>query len=140
VPRKAAVRTPDPSGNFVLNTQGLEPPELANVRVAFTPVGLVLSGSITTQSPDKLLGRFFRAVHERSLAERIEELCIDVRALTFVNSSAIRLFIDWAIWVSQTRGPSYRLRFIRSSQITWQRTSFPPLAQLAGKHLVIEDG
>jgi hypothetical protein len=124
----------------VLNTRGLEPPELATVRVAFTPAGLVLSGTITTKEPGSVLARFFRAVHELSLAERIQELCIDVRALTFVNSSAIRLFIDWAIWVSQPPGASYKLRFIRSPHVTWQRISFPPLAQLAQKHLILEDG
>jgi hypothetical protein len=124
----------------VLNTKGLEPPELAGVRVAFTPAGLVLSGTITTKEPGSVLSRFFRAVHELSIAERIQELCIDVRALTLVNSSALRLFIDWAIWVSQPPGASYKLRFIRSPHVTWQRLSFPPLAQLAAKHLILEDG
>ena len=124
----------------MLNTKGLEPPELETVKVVFTPAGLVLAGTITTKEPGSVLGRFFRKVHELSLSERIQELCIDVRALTFVNSSAIRLFIDWTIWVSQPPGASYRLRFIRSPHVTWQRISFPPLAQLAAKHLVIEDG
>lgn len=123
----------------MLNTKGLELPELPTVRVAFTPAGLVLAGTITTKEPGSVLGRFFRAVHELSLSERIQELCIDVRALTFVNSSAIRLFIDWAIWVSQPPGATYKLRFIRSPHVTWQRISFPPLAQLAAKHLILED-
>jgi hypothetical protein len=127
-------------GDLVLNTRGLEPPELATVQVAFTPVGLVLSGTITTKEPGSALGSFFRAVHELSLAERVQELCVDVRALTSVNSSALRLFIDWAIWVSQPPGASYKLRFIRSPHVTWQRISFPPLAQLAAKHLILEDG
>ncbi len=124
----------------MLNTRGLEPPELASVRIVFTPAGLVLSGTITTKEPGSALSLFFRAVHELSIAERIQELCIDVRALTLVNSSALRLFIDWAIWVSQPPGASYKLRFIPSPHVTWQRLSFPPLAQLAAKHLILEDG
>jgi len=124
----------------VLNTKGLQPPEFAGMCVAFTPGGLVLSGTITTKEPGSALSRFFRAVHELSIAERIQELCVDVRALTSVNSTALRLFIDWAIWVSQPPGASYKLRFIRSPHVTWQRLSFPPLAQLAAKHLILEDG
>jgi hypothetical protein len=124
----------------MLKTAQLTLPNLASVSVSYTDTGLALSGTITSKEPDKQLGVFFRAVHEQMLAEKQPELAIDVRLLTFVNSSAIRLFIDWAIWVSQPPGPSYKLRFIRSPLITWQRISFPPLAQLAAKHLVIEDG
>jgi hypothetical protein len=124
----------------MLNTAVLKLPELDSVQVAFTPKGLAVSGTITTKEPDRQLGVFFRSVHDQMLAGKQPELAVDVRGLTFVNSSAIRLFIDWAIWVSQPPGASYKLRFIRSPHITWQRISFPPLAQLAAKHLVIEDG
>ena len=124
----------------MLKTDRLKVPDLVGVKVAFTDRGLALSGTITAKEPDKVLGIFFRAVHEQVLAEKLKEISVDVRALTFVNSSAIRLFIDWAIWVSQQKGPTYLLRFIRSPQVTWQRISFPPLAQLAWGHLVLEDG
>jgi hypothetical protein len=123
----------------MLNTESLKLPQLGSVQARFTPAGLAITGTITTKEPDKQLGVFFRAVHEQALAQKLSELTVDVRGLTFVNSSAIRLFIDWAIWVSQP-GLSYKLRFVRSPSITWQRISFPPLAQLAAAHLVIEDG
>lgn len=124
----------------MLRPEALDVPNLASVQVAFKNGGLVLSGTITAKEPDKVLGGFFRAVHEQVLAEKMKELRVDVCGLTFVNSSAIRLFIDWAIWVSQQPGPTYTLRFVRSPHVTWQRISFPPLAQLAGGRLVLEDG
>ena len=124
----------------MLNTASLTLPKLSGVEVAFTSAGLALSGMIASKEPDRQLGAFFRAVHEQALVQKLGELAVDVRLLTFVNSSAIRLFIDWAIWVSQPPGATYRLRFVRSPLVNWQRISFPPLAQLAGKHMVIEDG
>ena len=80
------------------------------------------------------------AVRHSCVGVRLDELRVDVRGLSFVNSSAIRLFIDWAIWVSQPTGPRYRLRFVRNPNVTWQRVSFPAIAQLAAAHVVIEDG
>jgi hypothetical protein len=115
-------------------------PEVANVKVAFTSDGLLLSGSITSKEPDRSLGTFFRAVHEAALADGVSGLKVDVRGLSFVNSSAIRLFIDWAIWVSQPKRTSYKLFFVRNPTVTWQRVSFPAIAQLAAEHVTIVDG
>ena len=114
-------------------------PEVANVKVAFTPEGLLLAGSITAKEPDRSLGTFFRSVHDAALADALKALKVDVRGLTFVNSSAIRLFIDWAIWVSQPKRASYKLSFVRNPAITWQRVSFPAIAQLAPEHVTVLD-
>jgi hypothetical protein len=124
----------------MLSPSALVPPNVTNVEVRVAPDGLALFGSITTKEPDRSLGAFFRKVHEAALAARLTELSVDVRGLSFVNSSAIRLFIDWAIWVSQPGHPTYKLRFLRNPSVTWQRVSFPAIAQLAAAHVVIEDG
>jgi len=124
----------------MLNPASLAPPDVTSVNISVSAEGVTLSGSITTKEPDRSLGRFFRTVHEAALQNRLDELRVDVRGLSFVNSSAIRLFIDWAIWVSQPTGPRYRLRFVRNPNVTWQRVSFPAIAQLAAAHVVIEDG
>ena len=58
--------------------------------------------------------------------------------LTFVNSSAIRLFVDWATWVRNERGQRYTLRFITSRSVTWQKTSFAALMSLMKEVLAIE--
>jgi hypothetical protein len=123
----------------MLNPASLPPPDVASVKIGVSSDGVTLSGSITTKEPDRSLGRFFRSVHEAALQSRLKELRVDVRGLSFVNSSAIRVFIDWAIWVSQPNA-GYRLRFVRNPNVTWQRVSFPAIAQLAAAHVVIEDG
>lgn len=115
-------------------------PAVANVKVAFTEDGLSLAGSITSKEPDRSLGAFFRAVHDAALADALRVLKVDVRGLSFVNSSAIRLFIDWAIWVSQPKRASYKLCFVRNPTVTWQRVSFPAIAQLAPEHVTVVDG
>lgn len=85
----------------MLNPSSLRPPTLTNVEVRLSPEGIALFGSITTKEPDRSLGTFFRTVHDAALKSGLPELRVDVRGLSFVNSSAIRLFIDWVIWVSQ---------------------------------------
>lgn len=124
----------------MLNPSSLQPPTVAGVEVRVVPEGVVLTGSITSKEPDRSLGTFFRRVHEAALKSGLKELAVDVRGLSFVNSSAIRLFIDWAIWVSQAANGSYRLRFVRNPSVTWQRVSFPAIVQLATQHVVLEDG
>ena len=124
----------------MLNPSSLSPPVVANVEIRLSPEGIALFGSITTKEPDRSLGAFFRTVHAEALKSGLTELRLDVRGLSFVNSSAIRLFIDWAIWVSQPSRTSYRLRFVRNPSVTWQRVSFPAIAQLATAHVVIDDG
>ncbi len=124
----------------MLNPSSLQPPNVAGVGVKVVPEGVVLTGSITSKEPDRSLGIFFKSVHEAALKSGLKELAVDVRGLSFVNSSAIRLFIDWAIWVSQATSGGYRLRFVRNPSVTWQRVSFPAIVQLATAHVVLEDG
>ncbi|HEY3493230.1 MAG TPA: hypothetical protein VGK73_01035 [Polyangiaceae bacterium] len=101
---------------------------------------LGLSGTISTREPDKHLGIFFRELHEAALADALTEITVDVRALTFVNSSGIRLFIEWASRASGQAGRRYRLRFLRNPAVTWQRVSFSAIKNIAGEEIVIEDG
>ena len=119
--------------------ESLKRPDLPSVKIEFTQANsLKLSGSITSKEPDKSLGAFFRAVHDASVTGRLPEVRVDIRGLTFVNSSAIRMFIDWAMWLANEQGHRYKLRVVTSPQVTWQRVSFSTLAHLAGEHLIIE--
>ena len=55
-----------------------------------------------------------------------------------MNSSAIRLFVDWASWVRNETGHHYTLRFRTSNKITWQKTSFTALTALMKDVLKVE--
>jgi hypothetical protein len=57
---------------------------------------------------------------------------VDVRELDFVNSSAIRLFVDWITWAESAK---YTLLFHTSADTSWQRISFSVLCSLAPNHV-----
>ena len=114
-------------------------PKAETIAIQVTSPNVVkLSGTITQKDPSNDLAGFFKALHTAALADKLSEVRADVSGLTFVNSSAIRLFVDWATWVKNERGQRYTLRFITSRNVTWQKTSFMALMSLAKEVLAIE--
>jgi hypothetical protein len=114
-------------------------PKADSVAIQLTaPNQVKLSGTITQKDPSNDLAGFFKALHTAALADKLTEVRADVSGLTFVNSSAIRLFVDWATWVKNERGQRYTLRFVTSRNVTWQKTSFMALMSLAKEVLAIE--
>jgi hypothetical protein len=113
------------------------PPRLDTLRIQVNPPAtLVFAGTITSKDPAADVGPFLRAVHAAALSDKLSELRVDVSALSFVNSSAIRLFVDWTSWL-KTDG-AYKLRFATNRHVTWQKTSFMALKSLAEDVLSIE--
>ena len=118
---------------------GVPVPKTQSVAIQVTePNRVKLSGTITHKDPANDLAGFFKALHTAAISDRLTEVRADVSGLTFVNSSAIRLFVDWATWVKNERGHRYTLRFITSRNVTWQKTSFTALMSLAKEVLAIE--
>lgn len=100
---------------------------------------LILRGTIATREPNQNIGKFFQSLHAGILASHLSAFVVDVTELTFVNSSAIRLFIDWAMWLNQLPvGDRYRLTFVTSRNITWQATNFSALRSLVGNVVFVE--
>lgn len=102
------------------------------------PATIRFSGMITGKDPGKALSGFLRKVHTDAIARQLQEVYVDVSALTFVNSSAIRLFIDWAAWLKSEQSKPYTLRFLTSRRFTWQQTAFVALVSLMKDVLVVE--
>jgi hypothetical protein len=102
------------------------------------PNRIVLKGTITLAEPSKALAGFFRSVHNAAVEMKLDELKLDVSGLTFVNSSTIRLFIDWATWLKAERGHQYRFRLLANRNVTWQKTSFKAISSLIKDVLVVE--
>jgi hypothetical protein len=114
-------------------------PKAETVVISVTgPNQVKLSGTITQKDPAHDLAGLFKALHTAAMADKLAEVRADVSGLTFVNSSAIRLFVDWATWVKNERGHRYTLRFVTSRNVTWQKTSFMALMSLAKEVLAIE--
>ncbi len=104
--------------------EGLDIDIIDEQEVSFT-------GLITVPNSHEALLPSIRAIHDAALGDELTELTVDVRLLTFVNSSAIRSFIDWSTWLRNLdESKRYRLRFVTDKSITWQRTSFLALKSL----------
>lgn len=113
------------------------PPVEGTIITFAGPGELRLAGIIAVKDPREPLGGFFRKVHESALARGEKEFVVDVAELKFVNSSAIRLFVDWAMWVKNEKA-SYRLKFKSDRSVAWQRTAFAALKSLAQEALTVE--
>ena len=114
-----------------MSISNLSVPKLEGINVEVVgPDTVKLKGTITKKEPAQDLDAFFKAVHRDAVSSKAEQVSVDVSELTFVNSSAIRLFVDWATWVKNENVHRYKLRFLTSRHITWQKTSFTALKSL----------
>jgi hypothetical protein len=114
------------------DTLALQIPKLDTVRVELSPPDSIkLAGAVKDREAIAQLTAFFRAVHTHALEVRQMELRIDVSELTFVSAAGFRLFVDWAAWVKVEKYRPYRLHFLSSRWVGWQKTSLPALAALA---------
>src|SRR5688500_5036470 len=119
--------------------QKLSPPTHDSVLLSLVaPNMLVLDGKITLRDPAAELGPFFRAVHEAAKKDGLSTLTVDMAGLEFVNSSSIRLVIDWETWLKNEAPPRYTLQFLMNRTITWQRTSLVALTALASDVVAVE--
>jgi hypothetical protein len=98
---------------------------------------LVVSGLVMDMDPGKVLMPHITELHERVVAQRRHQFAVDVRALTFVNSSGIRVFIDW-LGLIQRGGRAYTLRVIMDPGVTWQRLTFGALESVARGAVTLE--
>jgi hypothetical protein len=93
---------------------------------------LTLAGTIATRDPAEGIAPFFRNVHQAVLADKLKKFKIDLSGLTFVNSSAIRLFVDWVTWIkNESTDKRYKAVIVLNPQVTWQKTSLGVLKSLA---------
>jgi len=67
-------------------------------------------------------------LHAQIVAARTATFEVNVEALSFVNSSEIRAFVDW---ISRAAHAGYTLAFKTSPTVTWHRLSFSVLKSLA---------
>ena len=98
---------------------------------------LVMSGSVLDMDPGKLLMPHIRELHERILRQSIRTFNIDVRSLSFVNSSGIRVFIDWLGLIQRSKS-AYTLRVVMDPSVTWQRLTFGALESVARGVVVLD--
>jgi hypothetical protein len=119
----------------------LEPLHLEGFQIeAEPPARVKLSGMIASREPDAAIASYIRRIHEAIVLDKLPRLDVDIREVTFVNSSGLRVFVDWAL---AARGgdagkPAYRIRFTTDNKITWQRMSLVALQSIAEDVIEIE--
>jgi hypothetical protein len=97
---------------------------------------LRLAGRLASVTAQADLKRHLSRVHDHVVAQKCATFTVDVRSLSFVNSSALRLFVDWIARAEQAR---YKLAFLTEREITWHRLSFAALKSLAPSTVEIVD-
>jgi hypothetical protein len=117
----------------------IDVPKIEGVGIELVPPHtLRLKGTITRKNPAIDLAGFLKSVHRDAVARKLTNFRVDVSGLTFVNSSSIRLFIDWAVWIEKETDHRYVLHFVTSRQVTWQQTAFAALASLMKEIVTVE--
>jgi hypothetical protein len=105
------------------------PVVIESLRIALiSGTELQLDGTLNTTTAQTQAAQRLRALHEHIVAEKLTSFTVDLRKLTFVNSSAIRLFVDW---IARAGTGRYKLVFMTDRSITWHRLSFSVLKSLA---------
>lgn len=85
---------------------------------------LRLSGQLSMHDPSSVIGSFFTQAHRAAVESSAREMAVDIRSLRFVNSSAIRLFVDWFTRIESLPVESrYRVVFIADTSMSWQRST-----------------
>ena len=85
------------------------------------------------------LDRFLRNVHSEAQRCLAEEVTVDVRQLEFMNSSCLKCFVWWISTVQEQPGEGkYRIVFVSSPSVYWQRRSLNALACLANDIITIQ--
>jgi hypothetical protein len=99
------------------------------------PRELALSGELAMRDPVAEVGPHFKKIHDAAVADGLggAELVVDLTNLKYANSSGLRIFLDWVVWVSTAAAEQrYSLRFRLAKSATWQAAAFPAIAAIGG--------
>jgi hypothetical protein len=85
------------------------------------------------------LDNFLRDLHAEARRCQATEVTVDVRQLEFMNSSCLKSFVRWICAVQEQVDPGkYRIVFLSSPSVGWQRRSLNALASLANEIVSIQ--
>lgn len=120
------------------SVEHLAPHTAGSFQIAVTgPRTIELRGVLEVRDPVAEVGPYLRKLHDAAVGGG--ELLVDVTAFTFVNSSGLRIFLDWLGWLTaEPADKRYRLRFRVSQTSSWQAAAFPAIEMLGGELVAIE--
>jgi hypothetical protein len=85
----------------------------------------------------ELLASYLPQVHAEAKRLGLPEVVCDFRELSFMNSSCFKAFVVWIDTVKSSE-PSYRIRFVTSPGLHWQKRSLEALRRLASSVVTVE--
>ena len=89
---------------------------------------IAFSGLINCERPDRFLKPFFEKIHRQILLRKIKGVVIDIRELSFINSSSIKLIVAWIMKLDEiSPEQQYSIKFICDTNAPWQETSIKSL-------------
>lgn len=110
----------------------------ANASTGERRITVSLSGTADVTSRNQL-DHFLREVHQEAQRRRSEEVTVDLRQLEFMNSSCLKCLVWWVSTVQeQPNDAKYRIVFVSSPSVYWQRRSLEALACLAGDIISVQ--
>jgi hypothetical protein len=85
------------------------------------------------------LDRFLAMVHAEAQRLSLEEVTVDFRGLHFMNSSCLKCLVSWITRIQDSPAPSqYRLTFVSSPAMYWQKRSLHALSCLASDLVTVQ--
>jgi hypothetical protein len=80
-----------------------------------------------------------RTLHAEAQRRALTEISVDLRRLEFMNSSCLDSFAWWISTLEeQAAEDRYRIVFLSSPTVYWQRRSLDTLAHLAGDIISVQ--
>jgi len=87
-----------------------------------------MQGAVEMRDPGELLTPYWNTIDERARQRSLKRIEVDLRDLSFMNSSGILTMVRW---ITKAKDKAYQLVLQYDRNVTWQRTSIPTLAKLA---------
>jgi hypothetical protein len=85
------------------------------------------------------LDRFLAAVHTDAQRLALEEVTVDFRKLDFMNSSCLKCLVSWITRIQDLPAANqYRLTFVSSPAMYWQKRSLHALSCLASDLVTVQ--
>jgi hypothetical protein len=85
------------------------------------------------------LDRFLAMVHADAQRLHLEEVTVDFRKLDFMNSSCLKCLVSWITRIQDLPpGHQYRLTFVSSPAMYWQKRSLHALSCLASELVTVQ--
>ena len=115
-----------------------EPDFTASAQVEGPTLHAVITGNADLNVKSHL-DQFLLAIHQHAVAKSIGEVTVDVRNLEFINSSCLKAFVTWISSVqAQPAEQQYRIVFLSSPRLHWQRRSLHALSCFAADLVSIQ--